>query len=408
MRRPTPLPVPARKAPEPAAEAPSREATGSVAVRARNEAFEPLPVIEPNPVTDATGVDEPVRVADPDRVSAPVVVHDPTARTEPIPVVGSAAVVRSAAVVATEPAGATGTLLPMQTVVPAGTVSSPGAPSEPSVTTETPARPGASPSATPDPEPDQVRLRDVWRASRARRKALRAEVRRFTVRARRRRAVWIGAAASLLLLVLGSLGAAYSPLFAVERIRILGAEQLDTAAVEAALADEVGTPLPLVDASAVKAALLAFPLIETYTLEARPPHDLVVRVVERTPIGAVASAAGFTVVDAAGVALSTTAAAPAGRPLITARGGVKSDAFSAVGLVMRSLPDQIRGQVTAVAATSPDDVTLTLGGTDTQVVWGSAEESAMKSVVLQTTMAARPPADVSVYDVSSPTAVVVR
>lgn len=357
-------------------------------------------------------------VADPDGVSAPVVAHDPTASTEPIPVVGSGAVVARKTelapgeVVATGKAAATETVVAGHTAVPAGTVSSPVAPSAPSVTTEMPARTGTSPGAIPErpgePERDQVRLRDVWRASRARRKALRAEVRRFTVRARRRRAVWIGAAASLLLLVLGSLGAAYSPLFAVERIRVLGAEQLDTAAVESALADEVGTPLPLVDASAVKAALLAFPLIETYTLEARPPHDLVVRVAERTPIGAVASAAGFTVVDAAGVALSTTAAAPAGRPLITARGGVKSDAFSAVGLVMRSLPEQIRGQVTAVAATSPDDVTLTLGGTDTQIVWGSAEESAMKSVVLQTTMAARPPADVSVYDVSSPTAVVVR
>ena len=50
------------------------------------------------------------------------------------------------------------------------------------------------------------------------------------------------------MLVLGSLGAAYSPLFAVENIRIVGAEQLDTAAVEAALADQVGTPLPRVDA----------------------------------------------------------------------------------------------------------------------------------------------------------------
>ena len=233
-------------------------------------------------------------------------------------------------------------------------------------------------------------------------------MRRFTVRARRRRAVWIGAAASLLVLVLGSLGAAYSPLFAVENIRIVGAEQLDTAAVEAALADQVGTPLPRVDASEVKAALLAFPLIETYTLEARPPHDLVVRVVERTPIGVVSSAAGFTVVDAAGVALSTTAAAPANQPVLTVRGGVRSDAFTAVGLVLRSLPEPIRLQVTAVAATSPDDVRLTLGGTDTEIVWGSAEDSAMKSVVLEKTMLARPPADVSSYDVSSPAAVVVR
>ena len=75
---------------------------------------------------------------------------------------------------------------------------------------------------------------------------------------------------------------------------------------------------------------------------------------------------------------------------------------------MRSLPEAIRAQVTAVAASTADDVTLTLGGTNTQVVWGSADDSALKAVVLETMMAARPPASVSVYDVSSPRAVVVR
>ncbi len=33
--------------------------------------------------------------------------------------------------------------------------------------------------------------------------------------------------------------------------------------IEAALGDQLGTPLALVDSSKVKAALLAFPLIET-------------------------------------------------------------------------------------------------------------------------------------------------
>lgn len=267
----------------------------------------------------------------------------------------------------------------------------------------------AGPRPVPGPaEPAAVGLRDVWRASRARRKALRAEVRRFTARARRRRLVWIGAAASLLLLVVGSLAAAYSPLFAVERISVIGAEQLDAADVEAALADQVGTPLPLVDDSAVKAALVGFPLIESYTLEAKPPHDLVVRLIERTPIGVVSSAAGYTLVDAAGVALATTPDAPAGMPVVDVAGGTRTDAFTAVGLVIRSLPEGIRAQVTAVTASTPDDVTLTLGGTNTQVVWGSAEKSAMKATGLEKMMLARPPADVSVYDVSSPTAIVVR
>ena len=259
----------------------------------------------------------------------------------------------------------------------------------------------------PSGDPESIGLRDVWRATRARRRALRAEVRRFTVRQRRRRATWLGVAASLVVLVLATLGAAYSPLFAVQTITVQGASQLDAAAVEAALSDQLEVPLPLVDESAVKAALVTFPLVESYSLEARPPHELVVRIVERLPIGVIQTRAGYTLVDAAGVALSTSADPAPGAPILTIEGGTASPAFEAVGQVMRSLPESIRLQVTAVAASTPDDVTLTLGGTDTQVVWGSAEDSALKAVVLETTMAARPPASVSVYDVSSPSAVVV-
>ncbi|MFE7844653.1 FtsQ-type POTRA domain-containing protein [Microbacterium sp. NPDC057407] len=253
-----------------------------------------------------------------------------------------------------------------------------------------------------------VGWRDVWAARRARRKALRAEVRRFTARQRRRRAVLLGAAGAVLLLALGTLGAAYSPLFAVETITVVGAQQLDDEQVASALSDQLGTPMPLVDESAVKAALVGFPLVESYTLEARPPHELVVRLVERTPIGVIDTRAGFTVVDAAGVALATAAAAPSGLPLLDIRGGVESDAFIAAGQVMHSLPDDIRTQVTAVSATTADDVTLTLGATGSRVVWGSAEQSAQKAMTLEMAMVGNPPQSVSVYDVSSPSAVVVR
>src|SRR4051794_7100447 len=154
-------------------------------------------------------------------------------------------------------------------------------------------RRGSEPTSPSGPVGDPpIGLREVWRAARARRRMLRAEVRRFTVRQRRRRAVWLGAAASLVILVLATLGAAYSPLFAVESIQVEGASQLNAATVEAALAGQLGTPLPLVDESAVKATLVTFPLIESYSLEARPPHELVVRIVERTPVGVVKTAAG--------------------------------------------------------------------------------------------------------------------
>ncbi|MBD3940734.1 FtsQ-type POTRA domain-containing protein [Microbacterium sp. NEAU-LLC] len=270
-----------------------------------------------------------------------------------------------------------------------------------------PAPAGDAEGADDAAEPE-VGFREVWKAARARRKALRAEVRRFTVRQRRRRTMWLGSAAAVVLLALGTVGAAYSPLFGVEKISIVGAQALNATEVADALSSQLGTPLPLVDESAVKKALVAFPLVETYALEARPPHELVVRIVERTPVGLIETRAGYTLVDAAGVALSTTATPSPGTPVLTMRGGVDSDAFASAGQVMRSLPDDIRAQVTAVAASTPDDVTLTLGGTNTEVVWGNAERSADKALLLQKIMASRPPADVFSYDVSSAEAVVVR
>ncbi len=267
--------------------------------------------------------------------------------------------------------------------------------------------PSAEESAAPaaaigDGRPTSAR--DVWRAARARRKALRAEIRRFTQRSRRRRIVWLSAVGAAILLVGGSVAAAYSPLFAVERITVEGATTLDPSVLEAALGDQMGTPLALVDSSEVKAALLAFPLIETYSLEARPPHDLTVRIVERTPVGVIRSDAGYTLVDAAGVALSTTSGQPAGQPLLEIDGGTDSDAFASAGLVVRSLPADVRSALTNVRATSADDVTLVLDGGLT-VVWGSSDDSPLKSESLAKALVARP--DASTIDVTSPLAVVI-
>lgn len=250
-----------------------------------------------------------------------------------------------------------------------------------------------------------VRSSDVWRAARARRKALRAEIRRFTQRSRRRRiAVW-GSVGAVVALVLGSVVAAYSPLFAVEEITVAGAHAVDAAAVQQALDGQIGAPLALVDASAVKAALMEFPMIESYALEARPPHDLLVRIVERTPVGVIRSDAGYTLVDAAGVVLATTPEKPEGQPALSITGGVDSAAFRSAGLVVRSLPAQLRAQVTKVTASSADDVTLSLGDGKT-VVWGSEDGSVEKALVLVALIENAP--DSRTFDVSAPTVPVVR
>ena len=244
-------------------------------------------------------------------------------------------------------------------------------------------------------------------AERARRRYERQEVRRFTKRSRRRRLAWAIGLGSVVVLVVGVLAAAYSPLMALREVRVEGAQRIPPAEVQAAFRDSLGTPLPLVTSAEVQRALGGFALIETYSIETIPPGTLVVRIVERAPIGVIETNDGLALVDAAGVVIERPSERPEGQPLITAAGGIAGEGFRAAGSVVRSLPAEVRSQLVAVEAATGDDVRLELAG-GSAVVWGSAEESAQKAAVLSRLMVAAPPDSVSVYDVSSPANAVTR
>jgi cell division protein FtsQ len=89
-------------------------------------------------------------------------------------------------------------------------------------------------------------------------------------------------------------------------------------------------------------------------------------------VAAVATEAGYTTVDAAGVALATSEAQPEGLPLAEVDAGLNSDAFAAVGQVLRALPDDLRSRVSRIQASSREDVTFELtDGGGVSVIWGS-------------------------------------
>ncbi|HET6673131.1 MAG TPA: FtsQ-type POTRA domain-containing protein, partial [Agromyces sp.] len=226
-------------------------------------------------------------------------------------------------------------------------------------------------------------------------------VRRFTKRSRRRRLIWSVVAGSVVALVAIVAVGAYSPLMALREVRIEGAQRIPVASLQAEFAGIMGTPLSLIDSTDVHEALDGFPLIETYATEAIPPGTLVVRIVERTPIGVVDTGSGLELVDAAGVVIDRPAERPEGQPLIEAEGGVAGAGFRAIAAVVRSLPDEVRVQLTHATAATADDVQLELAG-GASVVWGSAEESAFKADVLGALMVAAPPDTVTLYDVSAP------
>ncbi|SMQ66619.1 Cell division septal protein FtsQ [Plantibacter sp. VKM Ac-1784] len=307
-----------------------------------------------------------------------------------------------------------------------------GAPSQPSGSkakpksasaSSTPARSskvGAKPAATssaaatatatlehPD-EPEDEAFLTPREAAKLRRRHERQEIRRFTARKRGRHRPWVIAAAILGVLIVVSLAGAYSPLLAVRSIEVVGASRVNQAEITEALSDQLGRPLALVDPGAVKAVLVGYPLIESYSLESQPPSTLVVRIVEREPVGVLQSGSVYTLVDAAGVTIERSDQPIAGYPTLMVTGGPTSKGFVAAAAVIRALPTDLRARVASVSASTADDVTLTLVDSPAEVVWGSAEDSAVKAVILAKTMAATDPSQVNQYDVSSPSAAIVR
>ena len=149
--------------------------------------------------------------------------------------------------------------------------------------------------------------------------------------------------------------------------------------------------------------------METFSIEPHPPHELIVRVEERTPVAVIATDAGFTTVDAAGVALDTAEAQPEGVPIAEVEDGPHSDVFAEVGQVLRALPEDLSERISVIRATSPEDVTFDLpDGGGVTVVWGSAGDTAEKMQILTAAFSAAPPDTVSTYDVSSAGVLVVK
>ncbi|WP_435079117.1 FtsQ-type POTRA domain-containing protein [Clavibacter michiganensis] len=267
---------------------------------------------------------------------------------------------------------------------------------EPTPRAHRPARPASA--ATGDAEA----RRQLRRARRERQRYERQEVRRFTQRARRRRAGLLGALGAVLTLAIVVGIAVYSPLLALRTVEVEGADRVSPSSIQAALSDQVGTPLPLVDLGRVGDELRAFPLIRSYSTESRPPSTLVIRIVERTPVAVIQSGAGFDLVDPAGITIERATARPDGYPLIDLPSAdFSSPRFQAAAAVLVALPADFLPQVDSIQANTTDDVMLTLRS-GKKVLWGSGERSVDKAQVLQALVKAR--GDVGSYDVSAPDA----
>jgi cell division protein FtsQ len=247
------------------------------------------------------------------------------------------------------------------------------------------------------------------KADRVQRRYERAEVRRFTRHARRRRIGVLtvlaiaGTTAGLIAI------AVFSPILALREVRVEGATRLDPAEIRDAVSGQLGTPLALLDESRIRDDLGQFTSIRSYVTELVPPGTLVIHVVERTPLGVVATPTGFEVVDAAGVVLESSPSRPKSLPQLQVdEAGVEGTGFESMVEALIALPPEVLAQVDSIAARTRDDVTLTLAESDQRVLWGSADDSERKAVILAALLDRFGSAGPGEYDVSAPGSAVFR
>ncbi len=248
--------------------------------------------------------------------------------------------------------------------------------------------------------------RSAAQARRARIRSERAEVRRFTAGRRRQLRTALITAGTLVLALLALVGLVWSPLMSVRDVRVEGAERLDPAAVQAALADHVGEPIATVTEAGVAARLQTIPQVESFRLEVVPPSTVIVHVVERRPVAIAPADGGEAVIDAAGVVLGAVGADTGALPRLV---GIApgSEEFDAVATVLVSVPAEVLTATQSIQAASPSDIRLTLASGQV-VQWGGADESRLKADVVAALLATQDPATARVLDVRAPQHPVVR
>jgi cell division protein FtsQ len=233
-------------------------------------------------------------------------------------------------------------------------------------------------------------------------------VQRFAARARAarrrsRRPVVLSVAVGVLVVSLAAFAWA-GPLLVVRHVDVRGVSDERAQDVRAAAASRVGEPLLQVNRSALAERIQQLPFVASVDIGRGWPRTLVVVVDARTPrAGVPAAGGGYQLVDGAGVAYAHAAKLPRGLPVIRLTDGAPERPTLVAALaVLAQLPETLGTKVTAVKASSPDAVTLTIA--KKTVVWGSAADTERKARIFEALRSTK----AEVYDVSSPDTPVLR
>jgi cell division protein FtsQ len=229
------------------------------------------------------------------------------------------------------------------------------------------------------------------------------EARRFTKESQIKKIFFrslLGGFIALLLLVLSTV---VTPILAINKITVTGTQKVPEKQIQSVLKKYIGTPLPLINSQSVASDLAKFKLIESISIISQPPHELQVRIVERTPISVVVTGGVGFLYDPSGIRLGVATGSEK-LPTIIITGDPKtSKNYTQAIDVLLSLPSSLLEKVAYIQAKTRDNVTMSLRGNARQtIIWGDSTQSALKSRVLKVLLFKTPARVPATFDVSSP------
>ena len=248
--------------------------------------------------------------------------------------------------------------------------------------------------------PKKTPLKKMVRESR---RAQVREARRFTKESQIKKIFFrslLGGFIALLVLVSSTL---VTPILAINKITVTGTQKVPEKQIQSVLKKYLGTPLPLINSQSVANDLAKFKLIESISIISQPPHELQVRIVERTPISVVVQGGVGFLYDPSGIRLGVATGSEK-LPTIIITGDPKtSKNYTQAIDVLLSLPSSLLEKVAYIQAKTRDNVTMSLRGNARQtIIWGDSTQSALKSRVLKVLLFKTPARVPATFDVSSP------
>ena len=218
-----------------------------------------------------------------------------------------------------------------------------------------------------------------------------------TQRQRRRRLIRWGVIAGIVL-VLGFLVwlVTLSPVFRVHDVTVQGNELVSADDIRFAAMVVPDSRMITVDLDGIEARVVELPAVRGVEVSRDLPDTVVIDVTERTVIFQRVEAGTFQWVDEHGVIFSTSNE-PVEGVLQAVTAGKDSRVLKDVAEVVSHIPPELLSQVARVQAEAVDRITLEMDEGDL-VVWGSAEQSALKADVLAALLSV----DATLYDVSAP------